>query len=413
MQYSVNQIYEKLYQKAYDVYEVFKNFFGEKYVDLQMLDIKSSVCHAIRLYLTTHGIDVDSSDFNIPYDVSDKVLGEIMDLFSNKRCVIYVWWPSVTVTNENDRSVVIQDLYAKILIQSNGLIPYEYCGFMLNRATYTEEQFKSDYMHSHIQCIPKGNFSQFMPPCLGRGPIAGTIQTLKTDFDEAEWMLFCQELSMYVTVESLLGVPWKHLESIGAFHLMLIYNYFDFSSIQIGSFLHVFPLDAIRDFIKYYLKHGHLILAYRDRKFVCGMSCPEYIIDVSNAFIDYYNKFRKTNESQVRGLYNAHLLKTVTIKDGKLYTASDNDGYSDVPLDRYRNKFVLRFKGKDILTTIIKNQDSSDSTPANVIDNRLAMFILRNILRTINYKYKNEHNNNNSNGGTQDSASTRQRTIYL
>ena len=33
-------------------------------------------------------------------------------------------------------------------------------------------------------------------------------------FDETKWMLFCHELSLYVTVESLEGVPYNHLENV-------------------------------------------------------------------------------------------------------------------------------------------------------------------------------------------------------
>ena len=411
MQYSVNQIYKQLYQRAYDAFEIFSNFFGEEYVDLQMLYSQSSVCNAIRLYLTTHDIEVDFSNFDVPCDVPEKVIGEIMETFSDKNCVIYVWWPTVTVTNENDRSVVIQDLYAKVLMQPNGLIPYEYRGFMLNRATYTKEQFQSDYMHSHIQHIPKGNFSEFMPPCLGRGPIAGTIQTLKTDFDTAEWMLFCQELSMYVTVESLSGVPWRRLESIGVLEMSCQYNCgINFQDANCADFTYYYPREELKPFFKYYLEHGHLVLAYRSSKFVCGMSGYEYIIDVSNAFIEYYNKYLKLTEYERNRLCNSKFLQQVYVKDGKFYTL--NGINTDIDVSIYNGQFVLNFKGREIRIKIIDSL-FSESTPVTVLNYCLAMYILRNILRTINYKYKNEHNNFNSNGRTQDSAATHQRTIYL
>ena len=351
-------------QKVSDAYGVFKNFFGEEYVDLQS----------------------DSSNY-----------------------AIYVWWPKVTVTNEHNKSIVIQDLYAKIVIQSNGLIPFEYCGFKLNRATYSIEQFLSNYLHSHIQEIPKHDFSEFGSPCLGTGPIGRTIQTLKTDFDEAEWMLFCQELSMYVTVESLFGGPWKHLESVGVSRQLTGYNSFSFRSANPGNFLSFFSMDNLKAFFRYYLKHGHLVIAYRNSEFVCGMSYYEYIIDVSNAFISFYNNHLKADRRKLELMFRANLLNSVQVRDEKFYSIS-GDGSNIQNIDRYKNCFVLKFKGKDIFTTIT-DSSSSETFTTTVISNKVAMFILRNILRTINYKYRNEHNSNTA--GQQSSAQTCQRTVYL
>ena len=85
MQHSANPILNPDHQEVCDIYEVFKNFFGEPYVDIQA--------------------KADSSYY-----------------------LIYVWWPHVTVTNEYDQSVSIQDLYAKIEINNEGRIPFEFSG---------------------------------------------------------------------------------------------------------------------------------------------------------------------------------------------------------------------------------------------------------------------------------------------
>lgn len=407
MQYSVNQLYSLQYKKLQDVYEVFKNFFGEEYVDLQMECSQSSVCHCINLVLEEFGVKVDFSNFDVVYDIPDDLLASVDEVARSKCGIIYVWWSSVTVINEHDKYIIIQDLYAKIRVQPDGLIPFESCGFLLNRATYTREQFLSNYLHSHIREIPKDDFSEFGTPCLGQGPIAGTIQTLKTDFDEAEWMLFCQELSMYVTVESLSGGPWKCLESVGAARTLSEYNGFNFGYADRSSFVNHFPIDRLKDFVKYYIEHGHLVLAYRNGSFVCGMSPCEYVIDVSNAFIDFYNRYLKTSESVLRNLFSRELLRHVLVKNGMLY----QDGTAPTEhLDRYKNRFVLKFKGKEIRTKII-DTSSSESVPTVIINYRLAIYILKSILRTINFKYKNEHNNNT--GGQQSPAQACQKTVYI
>lgn len=402
MQYTISQLQKCLWQKVKTVQEIFNGFFGKEHVDLQI------PYYDIIDYLKEQditGVKPEGSSEEL-YEVSDecfKILQiGLRSFFAN----IYVWWPKVTVTNEYDKSIDIQDLYAKIKINIDGRIPYESIGFLLNRATYTADQFLSDYMHSHIQYIPRGCFSNFMPPCLGRGPIKNTILSLKNDFDEVTWMLFCQELSMYVTVESIAGAPWHHLENVGIKVKDRRYSRFDFKDASIALFTKFFPLDTLKDFIKYYLQNGHLSISYREGKYVCGMPYYEYILDISNSFIEYYNKYLAKEP------FDKYFASDLLIKDfvieGQFYMMG---GSTDRNLDIYRNKFILSFKGKAVYTSIIKN-DSDDTKQAILLNNVVAMFILRNILRTINYKYRNEYFNKFI--YSEDTSSTpEKRVIYI
>lgn len=362
MQHSATPIPNPAHQEVCEVYDVFKNFFGEQYVDIQT--------------------KADSPHY-----------------------LIYVWWPKVTVTNEYNKSVHIQDLYAKIEINDEGLIPYEFWGFQLNRATYSQEQFLSDYLHSHIRGIPKDNFTRFENPCLGDGPIRNTINTLKTDCDTAEWMLFCQELSMYVTVESLAGGPWRRMENIGSFTVACDYTDYNFNR---SSFLYpIFITDSIKkNFIQYYLTHGHLSLSFRKGQFVCDMPFYEFIIDISNAFLDYCN-IVFTTEAGRRKLLDSNLFTSLIVSNGKFYVTENNRNSQDV--NRYKGKFVLVFKGKRIFTTIT-DSPLRESSPVTVIHSCMAMNILKSILKVINFRYKNEHNSNNT---TSDSPQTCKRTVYI
>lgn len=362
MQHSANPILNPDHQEVCDIYEVFMNFFGEQYVDIQT--------------------KADSSYY-----------------------LIYVWWPHVTVTNEYDQSVSIQDLYAKIEINNEGRIPFEFSGFQLNRATYSQEQFLSGYMHSHVKYIPKDDFTQFQSPCLGDGPIRNTINTLKTDCDIAEWMLFCQELSMYVTVESLSGGPWRRMENIGKSTIAYNYVYYNFNG---SGFIYPdFFTDFMKkEFIQYYLTHGHLSLSFRNGQFICGMPFYKFIIDISNAFISYCNTVF-TTEFTKQKLVDSNLLTSLIVSDGKFYVPRNNTNLQN--LNCYKDKFVLVFKGKRILTTII-DSSSNEFFPVTVIHHTMAMDILKNILKVINYRYKNEHNNNNA---APDSSQTCKRTVYI
>lgn len=409
MQYTVNQLYQHLFEKPLTIYDIFKGFFGEDFVDMQyeIGDEKK-----VKSYLFARISDeIVEENFDAPYEVTEESLKNIENTYKDRKFILYVWWPRVTVTNEYDKSVNIKDLYAKIEIQNDGCIPYECSGFLLNRATYTREQFVSDYMFSHINGIPKDNFSKFLPPCLGRGPIRETINTLKNEYDEATWMLFCQELSMYVTVESIAGGPWRKMEAIGNKSLNSEYVDYTFDNKDKSYFISVFTNENLKNFIQYYLKHGHLSLRYVNRRFTCGMLYYEYIIDISNTFIDYYNKYLKSTAKKLEDCFTYKLLKSVIVANGKFYT----EGRSDInasSLNIYQNKPVLTFKGKKIRTEITDTDyGSREVFYTTVIANNLAMYILQRILRTINFRYQNEHNSKSKRN--QGITSACERIFYL
>lgn len=404
MQYTINQLYDHLYQKVYDIYDIFKNFFNEENVDLQTSISQISLEKRTKSFLLNKGIILEDNK-DTKYEISDTALSELKDYIDDIKVTIYVWWKDVTVTNEHDKSIDIQDLYAKIDVRLNGNIPYESTGFYLNRATYTKEQFISNYMHSHIQNIPKDNFTQFMPPCLGSGPIKNTIATLKNSCDEIEWMLFCQELSVYVTVESLAGGPWKRLEEVGK-HSLIFYEQYYTDKLDKSIFIRIFGEEGLKAFIKYYLENGHITISYKNGQYVPGMPYFDYIIDLSNAFIDFYNKFPSRNEGIKSLCFNTGLIIKVIVSNGKFYcienSLSDN-------IDRYRNKFVLKFKGKDIYTTITEFKNS-EVTGTLIIKHSFAMYVLKSILKVINYRYINEYNHEYR---TEKSSLSCKRVLYL
>lgn len=227
MQYTINELRQKLSTDVLNVYEVFKNYFGEENVDLQDIPDEERVVDMI--YACT---DITNIETSFPIEISDADYDSIASRFRSAKPFILVHWPTVTVTNEYNRSITIKDLYAKIKLDCEGRIPTENRGFLLNRATYSVEQWVSSYMHSHIAQIPKDNLERFQEPCLGSGPIIDTINSLKADitegFDEIRWMLFCEELSRYVTVESIAGVPYNHLENVGMGTILSEYTGFNY-----------------------------------------------------------------------------------------------------------------------------------------------------------------------------------------
>jgi len=194
MLYTISELRQKLFGPVYDVYEIFKNFYGEEFTDLQEMPSDEELSDMLRQFWDIQPMGTNS------YELDDEDYATLKSRYDNTRAIIMVWWPSVTVSNENDRSILIHDLYARVDITPDGRIPYEMTGFKLNRTTFTDVQFESGYIHSHVPS--RCGLPNFQNPCLGRGPIRNTIADLKNNYEEALWMLFCQELSLYVTVES-------------------------------------------------------------------------------------------------------------------------------------------------------------------------------------------------------------------
>lgn len=413
MQYTLDQLYRHLCQKVDDTYLVFQNFFGKEYTDLQMYRHPTAVGQLIRSKLSLNGIvgNIDTGTGEEVFEVSDQQLKTVVGTVSVGKAIIYVWWPSVVVTNEHNKSVVIQDLYAKIEINHDGTIPYECPGFLLNRATYTKIQFLSDYMHSHIQGINKTNFSHFLSPCLGTGPIRETIASLKNESDEVTWMLFCQELADYVTVESLHGGPWRRLEEIGRRDNVELTPSYNYTNTNMTSFLTLFTKESLKSFVQYYLQYGHLTLGFQNSKFTCNMPYTDFVVDISNAFIDFYNLYLKSTESCKEACFNKTLLRNVEIRNGLIYYTQFC--YNSTPttnVNYYRGKYVLTFKGKDITTTIIESTNPEEEIESvTIIDPSLAMYILAHILKIINYRYKNEYKHRTD----KEPAFTYQRVFYL
>ena len=361
--------------KVQETYEIFKDYFGESKVDLQ---------------------DTSTST---PF--------------------ILIWWPQVKVTNENNRSIWIQDLYAKVQITRGGLIPTFNRGFTLNRATYPLDQWVCSYMHSHISQIPKGNLTRFMEPCLGRGPINNTIISLKEEtshgYDTTLWMLFCEELSRYVTVESLTGVPYNYLENVSLNDRSCYYKGFDtlHHKDALGEYIRVVGNNLfLPDFIKYYLHHGHLVISFQQGSFICGMSYRDYMIDISNAFIEYFNS-HVTDESLSHKFFNSsrysscnNILNRVKVSGDKFYELNSTRELPDVSI--YQGHKVCDFKGQEIKLRIFDNSRHETPQTTTLLNHGLAMFILNNLLKTINYHYRNEYNN-----PTTLPATSCQRAYYL
>lgn len=328
------------------VHNIFNDFFGEENVDLQGLDI-------------------------------------------------IVHFPKVTVTNENNRSIDITELWAKVNLCQDGTVDG---GFKLVRSEFTKEQFLSGYSHSHISSVSRINFNNWFTPCLGTGPIRDTLSSLACSFSEEMWQLFCLELSKYVTVESLEGRPYMYLERVGA-------GYLKIEPVEFKQLMCVESNDnqdrQIDSFIPYVISKKPFDFNYINNCYGVAMSEKDIIVTLSNLFIEWYNSLPKHEKSTKEELFDYDIVRKGKIIKGRLCYVSPQRtsmGYTSI-----LGREMFTFKGKPVKFNITERQQDEDPNESILLSPNMLNLILNRILRTINNKY----------GKREDFPSTRETQWYL
>ena len=152
------------------------------------------------------------------------------DEYHTNHTIIAIRFPEITITNTRGHSNVIKDLFVFMSMciykgsapESEAIILFDsrMCG---TRATLREEEFNSNYIHSHLPrrassgSVEKPytsnvNVSHF---CLGGGTeTSAALADLNYNFDILKFELFLYQLSTYVTHESLGGGPYIRMDSI-------------------------------------------------------------------------------------------------------------------------------------------------------------------------------------------------------
>ena len=369
--------YNAAMERPRRVYEIFCDYFGEDKVDIQGF-------RTLEQYILNGGDSITTSN-----------------------TFLLVWFPEVTVTNENDRSVNIQDLYMKVPIDVDGSMMGSPT---MNRATYPLDQFLSDYMHSHTPGINKGSSTSFRSICTGSGPIRDTIGNLNGEFDEDLWQLFCSELEDFVQVESLSGGPYRRMEEIGITDRMeevtMKFPYVIAGGLNHNRFVNSSPTaeenrtyNLIADFTRYLLKEGGLPMEFANGNYSVGMSCIDCTIYLSNKFIEWYNRednpYRRALSLEfltMRGILRKHL-----IRGGKLYMSRIVNEVMRVA--RYEGNRICTFKGRPVLRHIfIQEVPSEDNLPL-LLCYKIVRSIVGAIVKVVNYKYGREREEQSESGG--------------
>ena len=402
----IEELYNSLMDKPLRVLGIFNDFFGEDKVDMQgywSLDKFKSWMNIepLSTYIPYGDyVSMNRNDWSmykaqaitdLPEDQVEKVVnvltnttvkGEIGSAKFNN-IFILVHFPHVRVTNEYDRFVDINHLWAKVKVMYNGTLNG---GFTLNRSEYTMLHISSRYMHSHISSIPTNDFTQFQNPCTGSGPINGTISVLNRDYDEDMWNMFCLELSKYVTVESIAGRPYRYLEKLGTDSMEMGVNRF-ITYLTPSYYGDVLDFDKLREFVKDFINLKKLKFNYVNGSYSIGMSLIEFIVLISNEFIKWYNDQFNKGELTARftELKRRGILKECIIDNGKIYYDRDRNNVNNYA--QYIGKKVCVFKGKEITVNITDIAEVRNENKSIILDTQTALYILTTILKVLNYRY--------------------------
>ena len=398
----IEELYSLLMDKPNQVLAIFNDFFGEDKVDMQGFmsvdELKSWLSVTpISNYASRESLDMSMGDYNTySSQPLTNLRGEVLDLVLNQLCseivdtigdikfssgFILVHFPHVRITNEYNRFVDINHLYAKVGVLHNGSMNGY---FSLNRAEYTYLHISSGYMHSHVSTIPTSDFTKFQTPCTGTGPINDTISNLSNEFDSDIWRLFCLELSKYVEVESIAGTPYHRLENLGTSNMGAGENVFR----VVNQLRYEDSIKGIiKEFVPYFIKQGKLKFNYANGSYSIGMSFTEYILVISNEFINWYNK--KYNNKEWRYTFDtlkrSDVLKEGIIANNKIYYENSRRNVNSYAA--YNGQRMCTFKGKDVLINIVDINEVKEDNKSIILNTNIALYILSKILRVINYRY--------------------------
>lgn len=369
--------YNTAMERPRRVYEIFCDYFGEDKVDMQGFK-------TLEQYILNGGGSITSSEI-----------------------FLLVWFPEVTVTNENNRSVDIQDLYMKVPISADGSMDGSPT---MNRATYPLDQFLSDYLHSHTNGINKSNPTFFQSICTGSGPIRDTIGNLNGEFDEDLWQLFCSELEDFVHVESLSGGPYRRMENIGITDRMrkvpMKFSYVIAGDLNHNRFIDSFPTEEeskiyslIADFTRHLLKEGGLPMEFANGNYSVGMSYIDCTVYLSNKFIEWYNRednpYRRILSSEF--LVGQGILRKHLIKGGELYVSRVVNEV--IGVGQYEGNRICTFKGIPVLRHILIQEVLSEDNLPLLLCSKIVRSIVGSIVKVVNYRYGRKREEQPESGG--------------
>jgi hypothetical protein len=391
-------LYKSLLVKPQQVLDLFLEYYPEDRVELMVeYEDHTSFLNIFHYFLTNNKFEKSAHEVTIEdclrkgwieriigkedeYNVSD----ELANWFSRYMYpTIMVHYPEITITNENDKSHTIYDLYTKIIVEPTG-----YGGhFTINRSTYTQVEYYNHYMHSHAPRFDTNHMSRFSYVCLGNGPIARTISLLNADFDLDLWRLYIVEFDNFLHTESLTGGPYIRLESLNQNFLNLqpITPLLDEAIDDVDFISNESIQKMLLDFQTHILSKKILKFNYVNNCYGINMSMEDFTLAISNEFIKWYNEHKINPETadlypNLDRLRADNFIVPAIKKNTQFYV-----GQMSVSNERYNDGYGLfTFKGRDVYLRILLDNIDGDRNTVYLLKKVVVQWILRNILILVN-----------------------------
>lgn len=341
---------EDLLKDNSEVTRAMTEFFGEEFTDYRIVDVSQS------------------------YD---------REPVYKLRCII--WYPEITITNEENQSITIKDLYVYFDISKQVPISYIY----MRRGTMTDVEVSHQYIHSHSPRLCLDRQDKVINSdhcCLGTSPLVGTFSRLVYDRKDLDiWKLLFMEIDRYAHTESLRGGPYVKLSHVNGKGSFMPVDGYIRQYITDGCFI---PRShtIFKEFLKDYLNidgpySNNLDFSWVEDGYNLAMSYDNYVLDISNKFIKWRNDHIKKYDKEDLDYI---LEKGYTIINGRLHGKDDCERSSSV--DTYDGAHVGYFKGKKITLKVVKSTTEDNSI--TLIKRDFATYALSIILCTINMYYE-------------------------
>lgn len=405
----IEALYRELLELPRAVTDIFNDFYGEERVDLQPISLEEFIYELGRTemqdivgggsstfagssYMRSHRDEhLIVSYSNRMYshvltehiDIFDRYAPYMKEFIGNKWFTdipIIVHFPHVTIRNEYDRTVEVDNLWAKVPVTWEGK---GRGWFKMNRSEYDVVHMQSDYMHSHVSGI---DFDfKFRSVCTGSGPINNTMSSLTVGFDEPIWQLFCLELERYMGTESLSGGPYRRMENIGVNGS----NKRDNFPIEQNNYIlnEYFTKELSSKFLDYLFTNNILKFNYRKGSYGLAHTFTDTVLTISNAFVDWYNdEYRKApNMPALYDLQGDGVLKQAIIADGAIFDPNSN---ASRDYSQYVGRKVLTFKGHDV-NLVINELTNGVRNVSTILNLDIIREYVWAILELLNCEYGN------------------------
>ena len=327
------------------------------------------------------GITLLDDEFLNDSSLYHGLYGKILDYAGESfGALIIIHFPKVTVTNENDNSTDIRDLYAAFFVNSRGelvrLSPERF--LMFSKSTFSTAEYTLGYIHSHTNLCDMDSFrfpSVFNTVCLGKGPIVSTYKLLNHEYNRAYYMLLMAQIKQVTEVESLNGGPYVRLDQLKYYNSDTLYSKEPF-----GYNTNVNPVLVKR--ISYnIIKDRALSFNYVNGSIGIAQSLTEQVIIVTKYLLKTLNELWREEGLTFVGKLTAKCYEL----NGNIYCCKPKNE-SQNNINEYKSgRKLFDFKGKEVLLNV---PDIIGKVQyKKVVCNYIFVNVIQNIIDNINFHY--------------------------